>query len=94
MTDEGAVFISVLPGSGIACHTLKRERGERQTGGERGWERERERGREERSRGRKGGRQRQKEKNAYKHINGTKFPPAPSHPKEEDNNKTRRYADN
>ena len=48
MTDEGAVFMSVLPDSGIACHTPKRERGDRQTGGERGWERERERERERR----------------------------------------------
>ena len=36
MTDEGAVFISVLPDSGIACHTLKREK----------WERDRQVGRE------------------------------------------------
>ena len=63
MTDEGAVFISVLPDSGIACHTLKREKWERdrQVGRE-GGEREREEGRREVEGGREGGREGDREK--------------------------------
>ena len=77
MTDEGAVFMSVLPDSGIAYHTPKRERGDRQTGGERGWERERERQRErererEREEGRReveGGREGDRDRKRKTHIN-------------------------
>ena len=85
MTDEGAVFISVLPDSGIACHTLKREKWERdrQVGREGGRERERRGGEKLREEGREEEREeeRETEKNAYKHINGNIFPLPPPTPK-------------